>query len=319
MGLELACPVIVGSSSLTDSVEGVVDCARAGAGAVVLKSVFEEQILAEVEGLRETSRATYRHPEAADYITRYGRENAVGAYIDLIRGAKDAVDIPVIASIHCVSAGAWTGFANRVELAGADALELNVFVMPSDPGQGGREIEQIYFDVASAVKRNVSIPVALKIGSYFSALAETITRLSREADGLVLFNRFYRVDFDIEKLQLIPGGRLSSPDEITRPLRWISILSAAVDCDLAATTGAHDGEGVTKLLLAGARAVQMCSALYTHGVGHIGRVLDDVRTWMERHGHATVDDFRGTMSRDSSEDPAAYERVQFMKVSRERP
>ena len=316
MGLDLENPVIVGSSGLTASVESVRQCAEAGAGAVVLKSIFEEQILAEVEGLVEASEPLYWHAEAANYIASYGRENAVGAYIDLIREAKKAVSIPVIASVHCVSSGTWTEFAARVEQAGADGLELNVFVMPSDPRRGGRENEQVYFDILDSVKSKVSIPVALKIGAFFSGLSQTAVRLSQsDVDSLVLFNRFFRFDFDIEKLELVPAEYLSSPDEMLKPLRWISILSEQVDCELVATTGVYDGAGVVKQLLAGATAVQMCSALYKNGVGYLGQVLDEVRSWMARHNYSSIDQFRGKMSQGESENPAAYERVQFMKTS----
>ena len=314
MGLELRNPVMVGSSGLTASVEKVKECAAAGAGAVVLKSIFEEQILSEVAGIKAASGSSYWHPEAEQYIRDYGRHHAAEAYVDLIKAAKDAVDIPVIASVHCVSAGAWTEFAHKVELAGADGLELNVFVLPSDPKRDGRQNEQVYFDVVDAVKSASTLPLALKIGSAFSSLSRTAVELSRTTlDALVLFNRFYRFDFDIEDLKLVPASYLSSPDEMARPLRWISILSGRVECDLAATTGVHDGKGVVKQLLAGAAAVQVCSVLYKNGIGHVESVLAEVTDWMGRHGYSSIGDFKGKMSQDASEDPAAYERVQFMK------
>ena len=314
MGLDLKNPVIAGSSGLTATVEKVKECAAAGAGAVVLKSIFEEQIVAEVAGIKAASGSSYWHPEAEQYIQEYGRHHAAESYVDLIKGVKDAVDVPVIASVHCVSAGAWIEFTHKVELAGADGLELNVYVLPSDPKRDGRQNEQVYFDVVNAVKSVSSLPLALKIGSSFSSLSRTAVDLSRTTlDALVLFNRFYRFDFDIEKLKLVPAPYLSSPDEMTRPLRWISILAGQVECDLAATTGVHDGAGVVKQLLAGAAAVQVCSALYKHGIGHLGSMLAELTDWMDRHGYSSLDDFRGKMSQDSSKDPAAYERVQFMK------
>lgn len=314
MGLKLKNPVIAGSSGLTAKIDKVKECADAGAGAVVLKSIFEEQIVAEVAGIKEASGSSYWHPEAEQYIREYGRHHAAESYVDLIKAAKDAVDIPVIASVHCVSAGAWTEFAHKVELAGADGLELNVYVLPSDPKRDGRQNEQVYFDVVEAVKNASSLPLALKIGSAFSNLSRTAVELSRTTlDALVLFNRFYRFDFDIEKLKLVPAPYMSSPDEIAHPLRWVSILEGQVECDLAATTGVHDGAGVVKQVLAGAAAVQVCSALYKNGIGHLGGMLTELTEWMDRHGHSTLADFRGKMSQDSSEDPAAYERVQFMK------
>jgi dihydroorotate dehydrogenase (fumarate) len=316
MGLPLRNPVIVSSSSLTGTVAKVKQCADHGAGAVVLKSIFEEQIAAHVSNLLKEGEPSLMHPEAAGYITRYGQEGAVNAHLQLIRESKAAVSIPVIGSIHCVSAGKWTDFATQVEQAGADALELNVFILPSNARRGGEEIENIYFDLAEAVAKKISIPVSLKIGSYFSGLSNTILRLSRRGlGGLVLFNRFYNLDFDIEKMEIIPAGYLSSPAETVIPLRWISILSEEAGCDLAATTGVHDGEAVIKHLLAGAAAVQVCSTLYENGVHHLEQILRDVEEWMTRHKHEKIADFRGKMSQGKSENPADYERVQFMKTS----
>ena len=316
LGLDLPNPVIVGSSGLTNSVEKVLKCAEAGAGGVVLKSIFEEQILQEVDELADVAEISYWHAEAADYIHQYGRENAVGEYVKLIKAAKAAVDIPIIASVHCVSAGAWTEFAMRAEQVGADASELNVHVFPSDPRRSARDNEEVYLRVAEAVKRKVSIPVALKIGFYFSDIPEMAAKLAAVGvDGLVFFNRFYRIDFDIEGMEMVAASYLSSPDEITIPLRWISLLSGELDCDFAATTGVHDGPGAVKMLLAGAKAVQICSILYRQGVGHIGTILGGVTDWMERHGFSSIDEFRGKLCQELSENPAAYERVQFMKLS----
>ena len=314
MGLKLRNPVVVGSSGLTASVEKVRECEKAGAAAVVLKSIFEEQITAEVAGIREASGSSYWHPEAEEYLREYGRHHAAEAYVDLIKGAKDAVDIPVIASVHCVTSGGWTEFAHKVELAGADALELNVYVLPSDPKRDGRANEQVYFDVVEAVKGVSKLPLALKVGSSFSSVSHTLVELSRTPlDALVLFNRFYRFDFDIEKETLVAAPYISSPDELAGPLRWVSILSGQVECDLAASTGVHDGDAIVKQLLAGASAVQVCSALYKHGIAHVGAMLDGLAAWMDRRGYDSVDDFRGKMSQDASGNPAAYERVQFMK------
>ena len=316
MGLRLDNPIIVSSSGLTDSVDGVRRCADAGAGAVVLKSIFEEQIAAEVDGLARVGTGAAWHPEAEEYVSRYGREDAVTAYLELIGGSKREVSVPVIASIHCVSSGSWTDFARRAEQAGADGLELNVFVLPSDPRRDSTANEKVCFDVARDVKSKVSIPVSLKIGSYFSGLSRTVVELSRTGlDGLVLFNRFFRIDFDIENLSLAPANIFSAPEEIVVPLRWISILSGQVGCDLAAATGIHDGAGAVKQLLAGAAAVQVCSALYQNKLDHLGVMLGQIRSWMERHDFSSVQQFRGRMSSKASDNPAAYERVQFMKAT----
>ncbi len=316
MGLDLRNPVIVASSGLTSSLERLKACEEAGAGAVVLKSIFEEQIIAEVDGVVAAGETPYAHTEAADYIRNYGRENAVRRFIELVSGAKKELAIPVIASIHCVSAGGWTDFAKRVEQAGADAIELNIFVLPSDTERDGRSYEQVYFDVLAAVKEQVTIPVALKIGSRFSSIAHMARSLAESgADALVMFNRFARFDFDIEEMEVVSASYLSSPDEMLIPLRWIALLSGELPCDLVATTGVHDGKAVVKQLLAGAAAVELCSVLYQHGVSRIGPILEEVSVWMDAHGFASIAEFRGKMSQEASADPASYERVQFMKTS----
>jgi dihydroorotate dehydrogenase (fumarate) len=313
MGLSLRNPLIVASSGITQSVEGVVRCAEAGAGAVVLKSVFEESILAEAKEVIDGSRFPTEFPEGREYVERYSQEEAFGFYLKLIREAKDAVSIPVIGSVHCVSASSWTEYAHRLQEAGADAIELNVFVPPIDPKREPRSYEQLYFDVADSVRRNVSIPVALKIGSYFSGLARTAVELSERVGALVLFNRFYRLDIDPESMRVVAAGPFSDPHESVVPLRWISILSGRVKCDLAATTGIHDGAGVVKQLLAGANAVQVCSVLYRRSsLDYLRTMLDEVGDWMKRHEFRSVSEFRGKLSQQNSKDPEAYERVQFM-------
>jgi len=316
MGLSLRNPVIVSSSSLTSTVEKVEQCAEHGAGAVVLKSIFEEQITAQVSSLLAEGEPSMWHPEAAGYITRYGRDDAVNTHLKLIREAKKAVSIPVIGSIHCVTAGSWTDFATQVEQAGADALELNVFILPSDSRRTGIDNENVYFDLAQEVMSKVSIPVSFKIGTYFSGLSKTVSQLSNSGlAALVLFNRFYNPDFDIEKMTIVPGEHLSSPAETVIPLRWISLLSGVSGCDLAATTGVHDGAAVIKHLLAGAAAVQVCSTLYANGIDHLENILRDVEEWMVRHKQENIAGIKGKMSQRQSENPADYERVQFMKLS----
>ena len=316
LGITLTNPLIVGSCRLTGTLDGVKKAAHAGAGAVVLKSIFEEQITSRVQGLVESSASPAWHPEAMDYITRYGQEDAVGEYLELIRQAKASVKVPVLASVHCTTAGGWTDFAKRAEDAGADALELNLFVMPSDPRRDGRTNEAVYFDVLQSVKEKVTVPVALKVGTFFSSLAHSLTELSKAgADGLVLFNRYYSPDFDIEKMKLKPAPFLSRPEDSSLPLRWISIMANRVSSDLAATGGVHDGATLTKMLLAGANAVEICSTLYLHGMERVTTILEELKTWMNEHGHSDLASFRGAMSQDKSENPAAYERVQFMKTS----
>ncbi len=320
MGLRLRNPVVVSSSGLTSTLDGVRRCAEAGAGAVVLRSIFEEQIDADAASTTGFGPAVGYRLEADEYLARYGRESAVEPALELIYEAKKAVSVPVIASVHCVSIGGWTDFAERVQEAGADALELNVFVLPVETDRDASDNEKVYFDVARAVSAKVDIPVALKIGPYFSAMAQTLVQLSRSGvDGLVLFNRPFPIDFDLDALELAQGVVYSSPAEMHLPLRWISILSGRVFCDLAAATGAHDGAAVVKQLLAGASAVQVCSALYEHGVEYLQTMLSEVGDWMAGRGYDRIAQFHGILAQKQVADSAAYERVQFLKTSRTAP
>jgi dihydroorotate dehydrogenase (fumarate) len=316
LGLTLPSPIVVGSCGLTDSVDGVLACEKAGAGAVVLKSVFEEQIAAEVGQLVDAAEDPFWHAEAADYIATYGAENAVNDYLALIKGCKQAATIPVIASINCSTAKGWSKFAQQVEQAGADALELNIFVPPSDPERTGADVEKVYFDVLAEVKKSVSIPVALKVGSFFSSLGQMLVKLStRGADGLVLFNRFYAPDIDIDRFQVVAGPALSSAEEMSLTLRAVAQLSGWVEGDIAATTGIQDGKGVIKQLLVGATVVQVASTLYRNRVDYIATMLDEVRAWMREKNFTRLENFRGKMNQRAWPEGAAYDRVQFMKRS----
>ena len=316
MGLTLPSPIIVGSSSLTKDVESVVKCAKAGAGAVVLKSIFEEQITNEVDNLIEKSSESMWHPEASEYIINSGQENSISRFLDLIEESKKRVDIPIIASIHCISAGRWTEFAKRIQEAGADAIELNTFILPSDPRLKGSQVENLYLDILGAVKAHTSIPVALKLGPYFSSLANTILELDKGgADGLTLFNRFFNSDIDIENMKVTRASFISTPVEHLTALRWMVILAGRTKCDLCAGCGIHDSSAVIKQLLAGACAVQVVSTLYKFGIDQLTSLLDGISEWMGRHGFESINDFRGKMSQDNQKNPADFERVQFMKFS----
>jgi dihydroorotate dehydrogenase (fumarate) len=254
------------------------------------------------------------HPEAAEYISAYGTENAVGEYLKLIEKARAAVSIPVIPSIHCATARGWGKFARQVEAAGADALELNVFVTPSDPECTSADNEAVYLHVLHEVNQQVSIPVALKVGYFFSSIAQMMRKLDeRGADGLVLFNRFYAPDIDVDRFQVVPGPAFSAPEEMHLTLRTVAQLSGLVSCDIAASTGIHDGKAVIKQLLVGAKVVQVASALYRHRIPYLGTMLDEVRAWMAGKNYAKLDDFRGKMKQKAWPDGAAYDRVQFMK------
>ena len=313
LGLQLKNPVIVGSSGLTDSADKIKELADNNAGAVVLKSLFEEQILAELS--HNLAHYTADYPDAFDYIREYTRENSVSAYLDLITAAKKAVQIPVIASINCVTGKEWVAFTRSVENAGADALEINISLLPSDPRKKCTDYEKIYFDVIEHVASVVSIPISLKMSIYSSALANLISRLSwtGKVAGFVLFNRYFRPDFDIANLTVRPAGIFSTPEEMFLPLRWIALLAGNVGSDMAASTGVHDSAGLIKQLLAGAAAVQVVSALYKNGPAHINELIKGLSDWMESKSYDRISDFRGKMSAAITDDSAALQRVQFMK------
>jgi len=315
LGLKLKNPLIVGSCGLTGSVEKIRGLAGSGAGAVVLKSLFEEQIEAELANNLQNYQSDY--PDAYDYIRNYTRGNAVEEYLTLIADAKQAVDIPIIASVNCVSASEWVAFAESVEKAGADALELNISLLPSDLAKRGEETEKLYFEIAKKVSDRLSIPIALKMSSYSAGLANLISRLAWSTDhriaGFVLFNRYYRPDINIDRLEMGMAEPFSTPAEMTESLRWIGLLSGSIKKDFAASTGVHDSRALVKQLLAGAAAVQVVSAVYQHGPGRIAEILEGLEAWMEEKSFAAIDDFRGRLNYANIENPAAYERIQFMK------
>ncbi|NOY50688.1 MAG: dihydroorotate dehydrogenase-like protein [Chlorobi bacterium] len=314
MGIKLKNPIIVGSSGLTNSVENIMEIEKNGAAAVVLKSLFEEQISHSASSTLMQNEFGNYYPEAEDYVRHYTREADVERYLELVSKAKSSVGIPVLASVNCVSDSEWIEFAKKIETAGADGLELNVFVLPSDLRKKGSENESVYFDIVKSIKKTVKMPVALKISYYFSALASMINSLSWSGiDGLVMFNRFYSPDFDIESMEVKPSYIFSNPSDLSLSLRWVAMLSDHIKCDIAASTGVHDGRALIKQLLAGAKAVQIASVLYKKGFKEIGSMLETLENWMERKNFTKIEQFNGKLSLKNSENPAAYERVQFMK------
>lgn len=313
LGLQLKNPIIVGSCGLTNSVAKISELAANNAGAVVLKSLFEEQIQAELASNMESYNTDY--PEAADYVREYTRGSAVQEYIALISEAKKAVDIPVIASINCVSGAEWVSFAKSIERAGADALELNISLLPSNPTMTCQESESLYFSILEKVSSTLSIPIALKMSKYSSSLANLLARLSWKSrvGGFVLFNRFFNPDIDIDRLVVKSADIFSTPQDNNDTLRWIALLSGVIDKDLVASTGIHDSSGLIKQLLVGATAVQVVSTLYKNGSGQINSLLAGLEKWMEEKSYDSIDDFRGKLSYQQAENPAAFERIQFMK------
>ncbi len=318
LGLTLRSPIIIGSSGLTDSVEKIKELEKNGAGAVVLKSLFEEEIMMEIEDKikrADEDKFMYsKYSESFDYIDMHVKGNRLDEYTTLIKEAKKEVLIPVIASVNCISSHEWTSFAKQIENAGADALELNIFVLPADINADAEQYQKVYFEIIEKIKKQISIPVAIKISPYFSNLGHVVNKLSKTGiEGIVMFNRFYSPDFDIDNLKMLSANMLSNPAEQHNTLRWIAIMSGNVDCDIAASTGIHDGEAVVKQILAGANAVQVVSAIYKHGPDYIVEMLKNVEDWMDKKGYNYIDQFKGKMSQTESEHPAAYERIQFMK------
>ena len=324
LGLKLKSPIIAGSSGMTGSVEKVKSLAAGGAGAVVLKSIFEEEVHYEYADFLKTVKEEYGAPRYFDYkgernpIEYYDyviREENLKNYITLVEDCKKLVDIPVIASINCFSHSVeWLSYAVNLERAGADALELNMFFPPTDFKNSREQKESLYFEIAGKVTQAVAIPVALKISPYFTDLGPMIQRLSQTGiKGLVLFNRFFSPDFDIDKLEVKPSFVFSTPSELALPLRWIAVMANKVDCDLAASTGVHDASAVIKQLLAGAAAVQVASALYKNGPGCLQEMLTGLEQWMAGKRYQNLADFKGKLSQERSSDSAIYERAQFMR------
>ncbi|MGB8359411.1 MAG: dihydroorotate dehydrogenase-like protein [Bacteroidales bacterium] len=311
LGLELSSPVIAGSSNFTSGVESIKEAESAGAGAVVLKSLFEEQIVS----LATSMSAKESYPEADDYLLYYTRTNSVEKYLELISKASNTVKIPVIASINCFSAKGWTDFAVEIEKAGASALEVNIFFMPVDMHQSAAEAEAVYFRIIDSLKKKLTIPISVKIGLRFSNLLNfALQAYNHGASGMVLFNRFYEPDFDINTLSIIPASVLSNPVERRYVLRWVGMVSALnIKMDISASTAVYTGDDAIKYILAGATTVQVCSALYKKGFTVITDINNAILKWMHDKEFSSINDFRGLLNYRNIDNPSLFERSQFMK------
>ncbi|MDH4071236.1 MAG: dihydroorotate dehydrogenase-like protein [Ignavibacteria bacterium] len=317
LGLSLKNPIVPSASPLSYSLENMKRMEDAGASAIVMYSLFEEQIAhdaAELDhylsyGTESFAESLTYFPEADEY--NVGPEE----YVNLVRKAKETLSIPVIGSLNGITSGGWISFARKIQEAGADALELNVYYLPTDPHLPAGEVEDRYLEVLHEVKRTVSIPVAMKLSPYFSSFAHFAARLDLAgADGLVLFNRFYQPDIDIESLEVVPRVILSTPMAMRLPLRWIAILHGRIKGSLAATSGIHMAEDVIKMLMAGADVTMMCSSLLKNGPEQIAKVIADLDRWMIEHEYTSVEQMKGSMSQKSVADPAAFERANYMKA-----
>ncbi len=311
LGLEINSPVIVGSSSHTATLSKIKQSEDYGAGAVILKSLFEEQI----NYLIASSTSTVAYPEADDYMAFYLRSNTVDEYLELIRKAKESINIPVIASINCISAGSWIDFARRIEEAGADALEVNMFFLPLQSNITSDKIENTYLILAGKLKEKIKIPLSIKLGFRFTNVLNLLDELyKRRVEGVVMFNRFFEPDIDTEKMTIVPAEIFSEKNEMRYVLRWIAMASAQkFNIDISASTGVYSGTDAVKYILAGASSVQVCSALYKKGLQHIGEINRGIIEWMERKGFESPADFRGKLNYSSVDNPVFYERTQFMK------
>jgi dihydroorotate dehydrogenase (fumarate) len=317
LGLKLRTPLVPSASPLSEEIDNIKRMEDAGASAVVLSSLFEEQLLLDRYELHHhLTHGTDSFAEALTYIPelediRLGAED----YLERIRKAKEAVAIPIIASLNGVSIGGWTDYANLIQEAGADALELNIYYIPTDPTLTGAKVEQTYLDILTMIKSLVTIPVAVKLSPFFSNLSNMARRLDEAgADGLVLFNRFYQPDIDIDNLVVRPNVILSTPHALRLPLRWIAILYGRIRADLAATSGIHTAQDVIKMLMAGANIAMLCSVLLRHGINHIRLIEQELRQWMEEREYESVRQMRGGMSQLHCENPGEFERAQYIRA-----
>jgi dihydroorotate dehydrogenase (fumarate) len=317
LGLKLKNPIVPSASPLSRSLDTMKRLEDSGAAAIVMYSLFEEQIAHETAelhhylnyGTESFAEALTYFPEAAEY--HLGPDE----YLDLLSRASHELDIPVIGSLNGISVGGWVQYAKRIEEAGADALELNVYYIPTDPVLSGEDVEIRYLEALHAVRGSVGIPVAMKLSPFFTSFSNMAQRLvNAGADGLVLFNRFYQPDIDLEELEVVPSVTLSHSTANQLPMRWIAILHGRVKASLAATSGIHTAEDVLKMVMAGADVTMMCSALLKHGPEHLALVLEDVQRWMAEHEYTSIGQMKGSMSHKSVADPSAFERANYMKA-----
>ncbi len=317
MGLKLKNPIVPSASPLSRDLATIKLMEEVGAAAVVLESLFEEQIIHEKNEMDHfLTQGTESFAEALSYfpdkdVYNFGPEE----YLEHIRKVKKSINIPVIASLNGVSTGGWIDYARKIQQAGANALELNTYYLATDPNKDGKLIEDNYIDVLKAVKGAVTIPVAMKLSPYFTSMAAMAKRFDQAgADALVLFNRFYQPDIDLETLKVVPNLVLSTSESMRLPLRWVAILHGKVKASIAATTGIHTADDVLKMIMVGADVTMVCAALFQKGVKHISKILADMKKWMEEHEYESLNQMRGSMSHKAVAEPAAYERANYMKV-----
>jgi len=319
LGITLKNPIIAASSGLTGNINSIIELEKSGIGAIVLKSIFEEEILAEFNRELHQLDRFKSNLEYLDYYDYQIKEENIGKYLSLIKEAKKNCSIPIIASINCKTATEWPVFAKKLVEAGVDAIELNVFIMPSDIHKPSSEIEDNYIKIAEKVIKNVSVPVAVKMSKYFTNTGYLANKLVKTGvSGIVMFNRFYNPDIDIQKLTVASANVLSTPEELSHTLRWTALLSPVIDTSISASTGVHSAEAVIKLILAGADTVQLASVLYNNGVAYASTIINELQIWMEKNQFSSLAQFKGKLNHEKTKNPSDFERVQFMKYFSER-
>ncbi len=316
LGFELKNPIVVGACPLGTNLDTIRHLEDAGASAIVLPSLFEEEIQAAVHSHLEMEAVGAGFAEASSYLPDpEGYHVGPDRYLEHLQAAKAATSIPVIGSLNGSTAGGWTDYATKIQEAGADAIELNVYYLPTDLDETGEQVEQRTIDIVEAVKQNVSIPVAVKLSTFFSSIPNLAKKLEQKgADGVVIFNRFYQPDIDIEELDVVPNLRLSTADELRLRLRWLAILSGQVNLSLSATGGAHTAVDVIKAVMTGADTVQLVSALLIHGPEHITRVLEAIEFWMQEHDYQSLKQMHGSMNLQRTPNPKAFSRANYMRM-----
>ncbi|HOZ69912.1 MAG TPA: dihydroorotate dehydrogenase-like protein [Chitinophagaceae bacterium] len=317
MGLKLNSPIVVSACTLSEQLDNIVKMEDNGAGAVVMFSLFEEQIRKEEARMNTVmSETSYAFPEALDYFPDLDDFNVgVDEYLENIRKAKERVNIPIIGSLNGITTEGWIDYSKQIEQAGADGLEVNIFFIPADITMSSSEVEHRYLNIIEAIKSNVKIPVAVKLNPYFSATGNMAMRMKNSgADALVLFNRFYQPDFDINELVLKTDLHYSEPSEIRLPLLWIALLFEKVKLSLAATTGVQSAVEVVKYLLAGADVVMTASSLYKNGIPYLKTMNKELQDWMYMMGFEDITSFRGSMSQQNVSDPTAFERANYIRI-----
>ncbi|HPI37855.1 MAG TPA: dihydroorotate dehydrogenase-like protein [Ignavibacteriaceae bacterium] len=317
LGLELKNPIVPSAGPLSKELANIKAMEDAGASAVVMYSIFEEQIEHEsLELFHHTTSHTESFAEATTYFPEpFEFKAGPDEYLEHIRKAKESVNIPIIGSLNGKSLGGWTEYAKKIEQAGADAIELNIYILQTSLVKSGSEIEKEYIDIVKEVKSNLQIPVAVKLHPFFSSTSYMADQVDKAgANGIVLFNRFYQPDIDLEKLEVVPNVLLSTPMAMRLPLRWIAILYGRIKADLAATSGIYTEKDVIKMIMAGAKVTQVLSCLLKFGIGHIGDIITKMKFWMEANEYESLDQMRGSMSYMNVDEPARFERANYMNV-----